>query len=189
MPPCSDTIITENIDYCPDTETAAGISPVEIYGARVSDFDTIAPIPALSAATSLTEAATIPGTHTFPVGKGFFKINILPETGDSPGANEGEKGSRSNRNALAGTLPGNTARNRGFIRKYQNVGMIFIYKTIDGQTIQLGSEVSPAYLTEATPSFGVKGGDINGIPVKFEDIQAYPSPNYAGTITEFTPPV
>lgn len=187
MADCSDTIVTENMDYCPDTETAAGISPVEVYAARVSDFESIAPIPALGAATSLTEAATITGPHTFAVGKGFFKISTLPETGLVETANEGEKGSKTNKNSYAATLPGNTARNRGFIRKYQNVGMIFIVKTIDGQQVQIGSKVSPAYLIEATPSFGQKAGDVNGIPIKFEDVQAYPAPNYEGVITEFTP--
>jgi hypothetical protein len=184
---CNETIVTENMDYCPDQENAAGVSPVEIYAAKVADFLSIKKPPALNVATSLAEAATIVGPHTFTPPKGFFKINVLPETGNVETANEGEKGSKTNRNSFAGTLPGVNARNKGFIRKYQNVGMIFLVTDVNGIIHQIGSEVSPAYMTEATPNTGQKAGDVNGIPVKFEDVQAYPAPVYTGTITEFTP--
>jgi len=186
---CVDTINTENMDYCPDQENAAGISPVEIYAARVSDFLAIIEPPKLSVATTLEGAATIVGPHTFTPPKGFFKISVLPETGIVETANEGEKGSKSNRNSFGATLPGVGARNKGFVRKYQNVGMIFLVTDLNGIIHQIGSKVSPAYLSEATPSTGVKGGDVNGMPIKFEDVQAYPAPVYTGTITEFTPAV
>lgn len=184
---CTDTIATENIDFCADQETAAGVSSVEIYGARVSDFDTIAEPPALGVATTLDEAATIGTAHTFTAPKGFFKLNILPDTGLVESTNEGEKGSKTNTNSFGGTLPGVTARNLGFVRKYQNVGMIFLVTQIDGKVRQIGSKNSPAYLSEASGTSGQKAGDINGIPVKFTDTQAYQAPIYTGAITEFTP--
>ena len=186
---CTDTIITENIDYCPDQETPAGISSVSIYAARVSDFDAIVKPLALGVAVSLEEAGKITGPHTFAGDNGFFKINILPDTGLVDSENQGEKGSKTNVNNFAGTLPGITARNLGFIRKYQNVGMIFLVTQIDGKIRQIGSEDSPAYLSEASGSSGQAPGDINGIPVKFSDVQAYQAPIYEGVITEFTPPV
>lgn len=184
---CTDTIATENIDYCPDQETAAGVSPVSIWAGRVSDFLAIIKPPALSAALTLGEAATITGPHTFTPPKGFFKINILPDTGLVESTNEGEKGSKTNTNSFSGTLPGITARNLGFVRKYQNVGMIFLVTQTDGIIRQIGSEVQPAFLSEASGTTGQKAGDVNGIPVKFTDTQAYQAPIYSGTITEFTP--
>lgn len=184
---CTDTIVTENIDYCPDQETAAGVSSTEIYAARVSDFDTIAEPPALGVATTLAAAATISDPHTFTAPKGFFKLSILPDTGLVESENQGEKGSRTNTNNFSGTLPGITARNLGMIRKYQNVGMIFIVVQIDGTKRQIGSKISPAYLSEASGTSGQKAGDVNGIPVKFSDVQAYQAPIYDGVITEFTP--
>ncbi|WP_421801773.1 hypothetical protein [Flagellimonas sp.] len=183
--PCTDTIATENIDFCADQENPAGISPVEIYCARVIDFDTIEKPTALGAALTLVEAGSITAAHTFTAPKGFFKINILPDTGSVETTNEGEKGSKTNTNVFSGTLPGNSARNIGFIRKYQNVGMIFIVKQINGEMRQIGSQDSPAYLTEASGTTGLKAGDINGMPVKFADVQSYPAPVYTGTITEF----
>lgn len=184
---CADTIATENIDFCADQENAAGVSPVSIWACRVSDFETILKPPALGVATTLDEAATIVGPHTFTAPKGFFKLNVLPDTGVVETTNEGEKGAKTNTNSFGGTIPGNTARNIGFVRKYQNVGMIFLVTQIDGKIRQIGSEDSPAYLSEASGTTGLKAGDINGIPIKFTDTQAYPAPIYTGTITEFTP--
>lgn len=183
---CTDTIATENLDYCPDSENPAGISPVEIFAARVSDFDEIAAPPALNVATSLAEAATISDPHTFTAPKGFFKISILPDTGLVETTNEGEKGSKSNSNSFSGTLPGTGARVAGFIRKYQNVGMIFLVTQINGEVKQIGSKISPAYLSEASGSTGQKVGDVHGTPIKFTDTQAYPAPVYTGAITEFS---
>lgn len=184
---CLDTIVTENMDFCADQENPAGISPVEIYAARVQDFDTIAKPLALGVAVSLVEAGSINDPHTFTAPKGFFKINILPDTGSVETTNEGEKGSKTNTNYFGGTIPANSARNIGFIRKYQNVGMIFLVKQLNGDVRQIGSEDSPAYLSEATGNTGLKAGDINGMPVKFSDVQAYPAPVYTAAITEFTP--
>ncbi len=187
MPDCIDTIVTDNMDYCPDQENPAGVSPVEIFAARVADFDEIMAPPALNVATTLEEAGTIVGPHTFTPPKGFFKITVLPETGMVDTQNQGEKGSKSNVNNFAGTLPGTSAKVTGFIRKYQNVGMIFLVTQVNGEIKQIGSKNSPAYLSEATGSSGVKPGDVHGTPIKFSDVQAYPAPVYTGTITEFVP--
>lgn len=189
MATCADTIVTENIDFCVDLETVAGISPTEIYCALVSDFTDIIALPKLNVATSLDAAGTIVGPHTFPVDKGFFKLNILSETGLVENANEGEKGAKTNRNSFAGTLPGTGAKIAGFIRKYQNQPMIFLVAQIDGEIKQIGSKVSPAFLSEASGSSGQKVGDVNGTPIKFEAVNVCPPPTYTGVITEFTPPV
>lgn len=186
---CVDTIVTENMDFCADQENPAGVSPVEIFAARVKDFDAIIAPLALNVATSLEAAGSITGPHTFPANSGFFKINILPDTGVVETANQGEKGSKTNSNSFGGTLPGTGAKVSGFIRKYQNVGMIFLVTQINGDVKQIGSKISPAYLTEASGNSGIKPGDVQGTPVKFTDVQAYPAPLYTGVITEFTPPI
>ncbi|MAF36470.1 hypothetical protein CL622_05130 [archaeon] len=187
MATCTDTIATENIDFCADQENAAGVSPVNIWACRVKDFNSIAKPAALGAATTLDEAGSITESHAFTGDAGFFKISVLPETGSVETEGQGEKGSRTNVNSFAATLPGNGKRNTGFIRKYQNVGMIFIVEQVNGVKKQLGSERSPAYLSENTAASGIKAGDVNGMPIKFSDTQAYPAPDYEGTITEFTP--
>lgn len=187
MADCTDSIALENIDFCPTDEIAAGVSEVEIYAAPVSSFDSIIAPPALNVATTLDAAATITGPHTFTAPAGFFKLNILPDTGLVESAMVGEKGSKSFANSFSGTLPGNSARNLGFGRKFKNVGMIFLVKQTNGEVRQIGSAVKPAYMEEYNGTSGAKAEDINGIPYKFSDVQAYPAPIYSGVITEFTP--
>ena len=188
MAECVDTIVTENMDFCADQENPAGVSPVEIFACRVKDFETIGAPAALNVATTLEEAGTISDPHTFTGDNGFFKISILPDTGLVETANQGEKGSKTNSNSFGGTLPGTGAKVTGFVRKYQNVGMIFLVTQINGEVKQIGSKISPAYLSEASGNSGIKPGDVQGTPVKFTDVQAYPAPVYTGAITEFTPP-
>ena len=183
----TDTINTENLDFCANAENVPGVSPIGVFACPVADFDTIAALPAKDAVTTLEAAATIPGPHTFSATKGFFKIAVLPNTGMVESAAEGEKGSKSFTNSFSGTLPNISAKSKGFLRKYQNVPMIFIVPQLNGDNVQLGSATSPAFLTEGTPSTGAKAGDVVGIPVKFSDVQGCPAPIYTGTITEFTP--
>lgn len=183
----TDTINTENLDFCANAENVPGVSPIEIFACPVSEFETIAALPAKDAVTDLAAAATIADSHTFAVGKGFFKIAILPETGMVESTAEGEKGSKSWANSFGGTLPNISAKSKGFLRKYQNVPMIFVVPQLNGDNVQLGSKKSPAFMTEATPSTGAKAGDVVGVPLKFADVQGCPAPIYAGTTTEFTP--
>ena len=189
MPDCTEPIPLENLDFCPTDETIAGVSEVGVYGATISDFATIAKPPELSAATSLEDAGTITEAHTFKAGRGFHKIYFLPDTGMVDSQKVGEKGNSSWTNTLTGSLPGTGARVSGYLRKYQNVPMIFVVKEKDGNVKQIGSELCPAYLTEGTPTSGAKPGDLKNTPIKFQDTQVQPAPEYAGTIEEFTPPV
>lgn len=183
----ADTIVTENITYCSTDDVLPGIANSEIYICPINDFTTFATPKATSVAISLEEAGSITDSHTFTAPKGFFKIDVLPETGVVEFINEGEKGAKSNTNSFAFTLAGTGKRNVGFIRKYQNRRLIILVKEKDGDIKQIGSELSPAYLTEASGTSGQKSGDVKGITMKFSDIQAFPSPVYEGTITEFTP--
>lgn len=183
---CTDNIALEHIDYCPTDEIAAGVSEVEIYVAPAADFDTIQEPAALNVATSYEEAATIDTAHAFTAPKGFIKLNTLPDTGIVESALVGEKGSKSYSNSYSGTLPGTSARNLGFGRKVKNQGLIVLVKQTNGDIRQIGSAVKPAYFEEFNPTSGAKPEDINGIPFKISDVQAYPAPVYTSTITEAT---
>ena len=187
MSNCTDNIVPENIDFCPTDEVASGVSETEIYAAFVADFDTISAPPALSAGTSYAELVTIPAAHTFTAPKGFFKLNVLPDTGLVESALVGNKGSKSYTNSFAGTLSGTSARNKGFGRKAKNAPMIFVVKLTNGERVQIGSETRPAYFEEFNPTSGATAEDVNGTAFKISDTQPYPAPIYAQTITEFTP--
>ena len=184
---CVDNIAVENLDYCPTDEIAPGTSETDIYIAFKKDIDSIAEPPAMDVATSFEQAATISGTHAFSGGNGFFKVSILPDTGQVDSTGVGEKGAKSFQNSFSGTLPGTSKRNKGFARKAKNLAMIVLVKTATGEYVQLGSGKRGAFLETFDPSTGAKAEDVNGIPFVIQDIQPYCAPVYEGSITEFTP--
>lgn len=185
--PCNNNIVDENLDFCPTDEVAAGTSETEIYGAFISDFDVLQEPTALDVATSYAQAAEISAAHTFQPGKGFFKLNILPDTGKVSSTLTGNKGSKSFVNSFAGTISGTSARNLGFGRRAKNAAMVWLIKEANGNVRQLGGKTRAAYFQDFNPDSGATPEDINGIPFNISDVQAYPAPVYTGAITEFTP--
>jgi len=186
---CEDVIPLENIDYCPTEEIVAGVSETGVFGASVYDFLTIAKPLDLKTGTSLESIATIAEAHTFIVGRGFHRIYLDPDTGMIDTAQVGEKGNLNFNNSFSGGLQGTGARNAGYVRKYKSTPMIFVVKEKDGHIKQIGSELSPAYMTEVTASSGQKAGDVKRTTIKLMDTAPYPAPEYAGVITEFPAPV
>lgn len=180
---CTNNIADENIDFCANDEVASGVSETEIYGARVSDFETIQSIPSLSTAASYAAAATITESHVFKAGKGFFKMNILPDTGNVESQSVGSKGAKSVNNRFAGTLPTTSARNKGFHRAMKNAPMIFLVKTRTGDVVQIGSEEGAAFFEEFSPNTGTAPEDVNGVPFVISAIAKVAAPVYEGTIT------
>ena len=185
---CEDVIPLENIDYCPNVETAPGVSEVGVYGASVYDFLTIAKPADLKTGNSLESIATIAEAHTFKEGRGFHRIYLDPDTGMVETAQAGEKGNLSFNNTFTGGLQGTGAKNAGYVRKYKNTPMIFVVKEKDGNIKQIGTELSPAYMSEVTATSGQKAGDKKGTTIKLMDTVPYPAPEYAGTIQEFPAP-
>lgn len=188
MSTCTNNIADENIDYCPNDEIAAGVNEVEIYGAYVSDFDVIQSVPALDAATTLEGAAIISETHTFKTDKGFHKLNVLPDTGNVESPLIGNKGSKSVNNRFSGTLPGTSARNKGYGRLVKNAPMVYLVKVRTGEFVQIGGVNGAAYFEEYGPNTGTAPEDVNGTPFVISAIDVVAAPVYTGTITEFTPP-
>ncbi|MCT8340507.1 hypothetical protein MG296_10615 [Flavobacteriaceae bacterium TK19130] len=186
---CTDTIALENLDFCPSDEVAAGVSEVGVYFSPLDKIETIAGVPALSAATTNKEAATIDTAHTFTGDNGFVKVYINPDTGMVESTQVGEKGNMSFQNSFTGALQGTAAQVAGWIRNNKNRPGIWIIKERNGDVKQIGSELSPAYFSEVTGTSGQAPGDRKATTIKIMDTQPYPAPEYAGTITEFTPAV
>lgn len=185
---CEDNIAPENLDFCPNDEVAPGVSEVEVYFASISDFDVIAAVPKMSEAADLTALNTIAEAHTFKADLGFHKVYIKPDTGLVDGAQAGEKGGLSITNNFGGVLPSTGAKTGGWIRKYLNRPMIVLVTERTGLVKQIGSKLSPAYMTEVTPTGGQKAGDSVGVTIKISDSTGSIAPVYAGAITQFTPP-
>lgn len=186
---CTDAIPLESLDFCPTDEVAAGVSEVGVFAAAISDFATIAKPADLSTGTDLASLATIAEAHTFKPDRGFHKIYINPDSGMIESPQVGEKGNISFQNSFSGALQGTGPKVAGYLRKYKNTPMIFVIKEKNGDVKQIGSELSPAYLSETNGSSGSKPGDVKATTVKFMDTQNYMAPQYDGALVEFTPPV
>lgn len=185
MSECIDGIALENLDYCPTDEITPGVSETGVFAAMISEFDTIAKPKDLKEGATLEEIATIAEAHTFKEGKGFHKIQLIPDTGLVETETVGEKGMKSFANSFSGEVRGTGAKNAGWLRKYRNVPMIFIVREKDGNVKQIGSELSPAYVTDPALSSGQSSEDKKMTEIKISDVQNYPAPEYAGTIEEF----
>lgn len=183
MAQCTNNIVDENIDFCPNDEVASGVSETELYVARVSDFSDIKEIPSLATVTSYAEAATISETHTFLAGKGFTKLNVLADTGNVTSESVGSKGAKSFTTSLAGTLPGTSARNKGFGRAWKNAPLIAIAKARTGEYVQIGSKSGPAFFDTFSPNTGTAPEDVNGIPFVISATTKAPAPVYGGDLT------
>ncbi|EKF56224.1 hypothetical protein I215_01838 [Galbibacter marinus] len=188
---CTDTIATENLEYCPSDEIASGVSETEVYACPLSDFLTIGAPPKLGEATTLEEAGSISAesSHTFAEGKGFHKLMLKPDSGNVVSTPQGSKGNITFENKFTAAIPGGTKKTVGWVRKYKGVPMIFIIVEKDGTQRQLGSKLSPSYMnTDSGYASGAAPGDDKITTVSFSDVQPYIAPVYEGTITEFTPP-
>jgi|AntDeeMinimDraft_5_1070356.scaffolds.fasta_scaffold09399_3 hypothetical protein len=188
MATCEDSIPLENLDFCPTDEVSAGVSEVGVFGAAITDFETIEKPEDLETATTLESLATVAAAHVFKLDRGFHKIYVNPDSGMVETAQVGEKGNLSFQNSLTGSLQGTSAKVAGYLRKYKNTPMIFIVREKNGDIKQIGSELSPAYLSETTGTSGSKPGDVKATTVKFMDTQNYPAPQYDGTVQEFPAP-
>jgi|SRR5690606_602344 len=188
---CTDTIVTENLEYCPSDEIASGVSETGVYACPYADFLTIGAPPKLNIATSLDEAGSISAedSHTFEEGKGFHKLMVKPDTGNVVSTSQGSKGNISFENKFTAAIPGATKKTVGWVRKHKGLPMIFIVIEKDGTQRQIGSKLSPAYMnTDTAYASGAAPGDDKITTVSFSDVQPYIAPVYEGTITEFTPP-
>jgi len=185
---CTDVIPIENLDSCPQDEVVAGINEAGVYGSPVKDFLTIAKPKDLKTALNNEELATIAEAHTFKQDKGFHKVDFIPFTGSVDSAHVGEVGLLSLQNSLSASIKGTNARVAGYLRRYKNVGMIYIVKEKNGDVKQIGSELSAAYVFEIAATSGKKAGEAKMTTIKIMDTQDYMAPNYDGAIQEFPAP-
>ena len=185
---CIDTIPIENLDSCPSDETVAGIMEVGVYGAPVRDFVSIEKPSSFETALDNEGLATIVAAHIFKLDKGFHKLDFIPFTGMVESVQIGEAGNLSFQNSIAGQIKGTNARVAGYFRRYKNEAMIYVVKEKNGDIKQLGSELSPAYITEVAATSGAKAGDLKSTTVKILDSQSYMAPNYGGAIQEWPAP-
>lgn len=185
MSDCFDNIRTENLDYCVNEELDSGVSESELFFAPAQHIDVMPSLLPLGDPTkTLEELMTISSDITFPEGKGFNKINILPDTGEIKDEPVGDKGNKKIKSSFDFFLPNNSPRNLGFIRQYKNVGMVFIIGEKSGRKRILGSKLAPAYLSDGPATSGKGPEDNVGIQITIDQTSSAPAPVYTGNVPE-----
>ena len=183
---CFDNIPLENIENCPNAELVAGISETEIYAALSTDIDTMPELPALGTANqTLEQLATVTGDITFAAqsGKGFYKMMVMPETGEVKSGLVGKKGNKKVKNSFEFFLSNTSGQNLGWLRQNKNNPLVFLVKEKSGRIRLIGSKTNPVYMETADVTTGKGQEDDTGIQVALENVEGTPSPIYTGAIT------
>lgn len=160
----------------------------KIYYALHGDFVTINdpkkicdPVPA-NVATSFAELATIATAHVFKIGKKFFKIDFVTETGTIKSAQIGEIGRGLFQNDLVIEIAGSEAEVLGFCRWLKNQKLVVLSEEFGtGNVRQLGSSRLPVTVkVEHNIEATLEGK--NSAVITFTDKNFGPAPIYKGAI-------
>jgi hypothetical protein len=180
-----DNIPLEDIQTAVNLETTAGVMECEVYAAVASHIDSFPALPVSgTAATSLTDFATLTADITFPAGKGFFKLDTQVETGEVKDDMVGNVGNRKFKKMFEFFLPDTSAKNIGFMGEYANVPLVFAIKEKSGRVRLVGSKDLPAYFESVAGTSGKGSEDDNGWQCAIYQTSKKPAPVYTGNITE-----
>jgi len=174
---CFDQFEPEDILNCPNTETDAGLVESSIYYALSCDVQTLE-VPPLEG--SFEEAGCLSTDIEMKAGKGFGVIQALVDKNNFTGSLTGNKGQKKTSAQLVFYLPGITAKNLGFIRKFKNVPLVCVVKLRSGNKIVVGNLQKPAYFDSVETASGSTDEDEIGSTVTL--ITGAPLLEYTGSI-------
>lgn len=187
MANCFDELENESIDQCVNNEIQAGVSEVSVHYA-FHEHASLIPMPKNIGDVDFDYEAAVTVTEniTFPLGKGFAKVSIMPDTGEVTYETPGNKGNKKNKQVFSFSVPGNSKKTLGMLRTIKNIPMIWVVAERNGQKRQLGDAFNAAYVVEGKATTG-KGGEDDKM-VNFS-IETYAIPIvYEGAVTLNLPP-
>lgn len=180
MANCFDDINLENVNHCPNNETAAGLS-TKFHYAPEPHIATLT-LPTITAATTYEERITIPTTGLVPVTeKGFKEADILVDMNEITAAYVGSKGNKKMKTDLDAYMPGFRGQVIGFLDAHKNTPMILAVKDSTGQNWIIGDKINPAYIDTAEAKTGKTFEENSGVTIKITSNA--PPRMYNGTIT------
>lgn len=156
---CFDKYQAEDIQYCPNDGSQAGISEVNIYYSYYKNVKTLN-IPDVSG--DFEAAGTIDDDIVMESGHGFGNIEALVDENELTTSLTGNTGNKRHSTSLSMLIPNIRAKTLGYIRKYKNAGLIFIILDRNGKKFVIGNKISPARVSEATGTTGKGEDDNNG---------------------------
>jgi len=160
---CFDDLPVEDLDACINSEVQAGISEVDVRYAIHPQITTFPmPLNYNDVGYSYETAIAVTGNIVFAAGKGFGKMNIMPDSGEVLVDLVGNKGNKKTKSSFPFSIAGNNVKSLGFMRTHKNTPMIFCVTERDGQKRLIGDKFNPAYIVEGKATTG-KGGEDDKI--------------------------
>ncbi len=111
------------------------------------------------------DGVTISSAHIPKSGKGFYGVYNSLESGELKSSMKGGIDGRYQEQSFEGFIPGIRAEVLSMLRKAQNVEMIWIVETANGQKIQLGDRIYPAYISVETGTGKAGGDEVSGCKI------------------------
>lgn len=174
---CSfETVRTENMGYCPNTEVVGGVK-ADIAYIPMAQLQTVTK-PVITVETSYEDSIKIGSTGLVPVtGKGFKKITCTIDENELKSNLVGNKGNLKDQAQFDGMLPNFIAKNQGFIKRHKNTPMCYIVTDSTGKKWAL----LDAYMTKADATTAKKYEENAG--TAFNVIANGPLYTYDGPLT------
>lgn len=180
MSDCFDDMYLENVNHCPNIETAAGVS-TKMHYAPEPHIDTLT-LPVITNASTYLERITIPTTGLVPAtGKGFKEADLLVDMNEITATYVGSKGNKKMKTDLDGYMPGFRPQIIGFLHAHKNTPMILSIKDSSGQNWIIGDKINPAYIDTAEAKTGKTFEENSGVTIKITSNA--PPRLYNGTLT------
>lgn len=156
---CFDDLPVEDLTACINSEVQAGVSEVGVRYAIHPQITTF-PMPLNHGEVGYTYATAVAVTTdiVFQAGKGFGKINVMPDTGEVMCELVGNKGNKKTKSLFAFSIAANNKKGLGFMRTHKNTPMLFLVPERDGQNRLVGDKFNAAYIVEGKATTG-KGGE------------------------------
>lgn len=177
---CFKDMHLENVNHCPNKETAAGLARKMHYAPE--PHITTLTLPSISNATTYEERITIPETGLVPeTGKGFKEADVLVDMNEITATYVGSKGNKKMKTDLDAYMPGFRGQIIGFLDAHKNTPLILSIADSTGQNWIIGDKINPAYIDTAEAKTGKTFEENSGVTIKITSNA--PPRMYNGTIT------
>lgn len=161
---CFDAVPHENLEYCPNDETSAGIA-TKLFYVPIAFIKSMQ-LPDKNAANYEDRVKIPSGGIVLKTGKSWKAIDILRDEGELKSSLMGNTGNKKSKGELEFLIPGLKGKQLGFVDAYKNTPCVYAVRDQNGQFFILGNNIVGAYIDSADGTTGKKIEDNSGITAK-----------------------